>query len=228
MGAVLAGGESSRMGTDKAFIAVHGEPMVLRAVRALQNAGAQTTVVVGGDTPRFKAMGLTTLADDHPGEGPLGAVLTALRNLNGFQTPQAQKTQEISPAAKISPTASRSAPRAEGSRLGGIVTLPCDLLSPDSASIKLLLQAAADCDEPEMREAQVIVPLGDGIPQWMHALWRSSCLNALSQMFSAGMRAPREASRRLRTTTVEVPGSSWFGDADRPGDLPLGAAIQDS
>ncbi len=201
MGAVLAGGESSRMGTDKAFIAVDGEPMVLRAARTLQEAGAQPTVVVGGDEPRLKQMGLVTLADDHPGEGPLGAVITVLRHLH-----------EIG-AAVSSPL------------IAAVVTLPCDVVSPDVEAIRCLLESfAADCAEThgekaELEKAELIVPIGDGEPQWMHALWLSSCRKALLAAFSEGVRAPREAARRLRTVTVEVPGSGWFDDADRPEDL---------
>lgn len=77
--AVLAGGRSRRMGTDKAFVEIDGRPLVVRAVDALLAAGAHEVHVIGGDLPRLTALGLTPVADHAPGEGPLGAVLTALR-----------------------------------------------------------------------------------------------------------------------------------------------------
>ena len=77
-GAVLAGGTSSRMGADKAFIAVGGVPMVLRAVTALRAAGAHPAAVVGGDGPRLQGLGLSHVSDRYPGEGPLGGIITAL------------------------------------------------------------------------------------------------------------------------------------------------------
>ena len=77
-GAVLAGGASSRMGADKALIAVGGVPMVLRAVNALRAAGADPVVVVS-DGPRLRGLGLSHVADRYPGEGPLGGIITALR-----------------------------------------------------------------------------------------------------------------------------------------------------
>ena len=77
-GAVLAGGASSRMGADKAFIAVGGVPMVLRAVTALRAAGADPVAVVGGDGPRLQGLGLSYISDRYPGEGPLGGIITAL------------------------------------------------------------------------------------------------------------------------------------------------------
>ncbi|TML12241.1 MAG: hypothetical protein E6G39_12150 [Actinobacteria bacterium] len=78
MGAVLAGGSSSRMGRDKALIEVAGEPLVQRVARALTAAGAERVVVIGGDRRRIEALGLEVVADRFPGEGPLGGVLTAM------------------------------------------------------------------------------------------------------------------------------------------------------
>ena len=78
VGAVLAGGSSTRMGRDKAFIDVEGEPLVQRVARALAAAGAQRVFVVGGELVRLRALGLDAVADRHPGEGPLGGVLTAM------------------------------------------------------------------------------------------------------------------------------------------------------
>ncbi|MCY4176083.1 MAG: molybdenum cofactor guanylyltransferase [Acidimicrobiaceae bacterium] len=223
MGAVLAGGASSRMGTDKAFIVVDGEPMVLRAARALQAAGVRRTVVVGGDEPRLKALGLETLADDHPGEGPLGAVLTALTSLQGAGVAQRPDIvlHETGIAQGADAAAGGSRRQATGPDFDALVTLPCDALSPDPAAIRCLIESfASDCAEPDGAEAEVIVPLGGGEPQWMHALWRSSCLDALSAAFAEGLRAPRQAAQRLRIATVEVPGSVWFDDADQPEELP--------
>jgi molybdopterin-guanine dinucleotide biosynthesis protein A len=77
--AVLTGGRSRRMGRDKAFIEVAGEPMVVRVVRTLRSAGATEVVAVGGDEDRLLAARVDHFrADLYPGEGPLGGVLVAL------------------------------------------------------------------------------------------------------------------------------------------------------
>ena len=205
MGAVLAGGASSRMGTDKAFITVDGEPMVVRAVAALRAAGAEPTLVVGGDAARLGALGLPTVADRYPGQGPLGGVIAALGALESLGV----------------------------SGVDAVVTLPCDVISPDPAAVRFVLDrypgparhtghTGVGAPGPE-----VVVPLGDGVPQWMHAVWRRSCLERLSEAFADGVRAPSEAARRLRTVEVDVPGTGWFEDADRPEDLPaqLGSSV---
>ncbi len=66
------------MGRDKALLEVGGRPLVLRAVEALDAAGAGEVLVVGGDAPALADLGLAVVADEHPGAGPLGALVTAL------------------------------------------------------------------------------------------------------------------------------------------------------
>ena len=79
-GAVLAGGASRRMGRTKAFIEIDGLPMAVAASQALEGGGARPTVIVGGAQDRFEALGLEWVADEFPGEGPLGGVITAIRH----------------------------------------------------------------------------------------------------------------------------------------------------
>jgi len=76
---VLTGGASSRMGADKALLALHGHPLATIAAAALVEAGAREVFTVGGDRAGLRAAGLDARADDHPGQGPLGGLLTALR-----------------------------------------------------------------------------------------------------------------------------------------------------
>ena len=74
---MLAGGRSTRYGTDKAFALVNGLPMVRLVADALLAAGITEVRALGGDAEALRAVGLTVVADDHPDQGPLGALLTA-------------------------------------------------------------------------------------------------------------------------------------------------------
>lgn len=78
-GAVLCGGTSRRMGTDKALVEVDGVPMAVRVADALEGGGCRPVAFVGGDVALLDRFGRTTVPDDWPGAGPLGGVLTALR-----------------------------------------------------------------------------------------------------------------------------------------------------
>jgi molybdopterin-guanine dinucleotide biosynthesis protein A len=80
-GAVLCGGRSSRMGRDKALVEVAGAPMAARVAAALRAAGCDPVVAVGGDAESLGALDLTVISDDHPGDGPLGGILTALARI---------------------------------------------------------------------------------------------------------------------------------------------------
>lgn len=77
-GAVLAGGASTRMGTDKALLAVSGRPLAAIAAAALRGAGAARVLAVGGDGAALAGLGLEAVADAAPGEGPLAGILAAL------------------------------------------------------------------------------------------------------------------------------------------------------
>lgn len=67
------------MGRDKAFVEVHGVAMVRRVADALVDAGCHPVAAVGGDPTRLAGVGLDVVPDDHPGDGPIGAIITALR-----------------------------------------------------------------------------------------------------------------------------------------------------
>lgn len=77
-GAVLCGGASRRMGRDKAVIAVDGRSLAGRVADAIDEAGADAVVAVGGDEAALAAEGLTVVADDEPGAGPLAGILGGL------------------------------------------------------------------------------------------------------------------------------------------------------
>jgi molybdopterin-guanine dinucleotide biosynthesis protein A len=79
-GAVLVGGRSVRMGAPKSLIPIDGVPMARRVADAMRRAGCGRIVAVG---PRHLAAGLRTVPDRHPGEGPLGGILTALGAASG-------------------------------------------------------------------------------------------------------------------------------------------------
>jgi molybdopterin-guanine dinucleotide biosynthesis protein A len=66
------------MGRDKALLPMANEPMAVRVVHALEEAGAREVVCVGGDTAALRALGLNAIEDDYPDGGPLGGVISGL------------------------------------------------------------------------------------------------------------------------------------------------------
>ncbi len=76
-GFILAGGESARMGRDKALLELGGEALIVRTARLVESVAGSATVI--GDSAAYRALGLRTIGDDWPGAGPLGGIATALR-----------------------------------------------------------------------------------------------------------------------------------------------------
>lgn len=74
---ILAGGESSRMGRDKALLELGGVPLILRTARLLEAAAGPPAVI--GNPEAYEPLGLRLIADDWPAAGPLGGIATALR-----------------------------------------------------------------------------------------------------------------------------------------------------
>jgi molybdopterin-guanine dinucleotide biosynthesis protein A len=74
--AILAGGTSSRMGRDKAFLELDGRPLVLHVVDRLS---VFDVFIVAKETAPFDGFGVAAVADANEASTPLTGVLTALR-----------------------------------------------------------------------------------------------------------------------------------------------------
>lgn len=76
IGAVLCGGRSSRFGSDKALAPFRSSTVGARVVDALRTSGVDPVVAIGGQAGH--QLGLPTVADRRPGDGPLAGLATAL------------------------------------------------------------------------------------------------------------------------------------------------------
>ena len=74
-GFVLAGGKSSRMGTNKAFLEFEGQTLLARALATLKTVSGNVLIV--GDLDTFAEIG-PAVEDLIPNCGPLGGIHTAL------------------------------------------------------------------------------------------------------------------------------------------------------
>ena len=77
LGTLLAGGQSRRYGSNKAFARVGGEDLARRAARTLE-AVTGRVVLVANDRDLFGGMGLELRPDRVPGLGALGGIGTAV------------------------------------------------------------------------------------------------------------------------------------------------------
>ena len=76
---ILAGGKSSRMGRDKAWLEVDGQPLLARQIRLVQELGAAELFISGRVGVDYSKFGCPVLSDDFPDAGPLAGLERALR-----------------------------------------------------------------------------------------------------------------------------------------------------
>ena len=74
-GFVLAGGQSIRMGQDKALMLFAGEPLVVCALNVLRDAGISASIAGASSSLAEFA---TVVGDPEPGHGPLAGICSAL------------------------------------------------------------------------------------------------------------------------------------------------------
>lgn len=81
VGVVLAGGESSRMGTDKALLEIEGRTMIEHVTGTLRNV-FEEVVVVSNVPVKYSFLNLPVFPDIVRNCGPLGGIHSALTHLD--------------------------------------------------------------------------------------------------------------------------------------------------
>ncbi len=76
---ILAGGQSTRFGSDKARALLHGEPLLVRLAESLGRVGLPV-FAVGQRDGQYRDLGIETIGDIEPGTGPVGGLRTALEH----------------------------------------------------------------------------------------------------------------------------------------------------
>ena len=79
--AILCGGDSRRMGTDKALVEFDGSPLLRRHVEAILNLNLDVPIYVSSGTKRYKILdgfGVVYASDVVAGAGPLSGLAGAL------------------------------------------------------------------------------------------------------------------------------------------------------
>lgn len=71
---ILAGGESTRMGRDKAWVQSNGKPLILLAVEKVRASGIKDILISGRAGGDYSALKCPVLFDLEPGFGPLGGI----------------------------------------------------------------------------------------------------------------------------------------------------------
>lgn len=185
-GVLLAGGRGTRMGTPKARLTFHGQPLLPRVVAALLEVAPRVLIVLGPEQelPFALPEGADTVTDPEPGQGPVMGLLAGLR--------------------------------ACGSELALVVGCDMPFLEPP-----LLTRLTEQCEGWD-----AVVPVRDGRPQYLHAVYRASAVPIIERLLASGARSLEAVAAALRTRFVLEetwrrisPAGLSFTNLNTPDDL---------
>jgi len=77
-GVVLAGGQSRRLGTNKAFVKIGGVDLIARVIGQLRQV-SDDILVVANAQEEYRGLGVAVVGDVWPGKGSLGGIYSGLR-----------------------------------------------------------------------------------------------------------------------------------------------------
>ncbi len=80
---LLVGGESMRMGRDKATLVLNGEPLWERQLSLLRSLAPVEILISGRVDPIWRPPDTTFVSDSVPSRGPLGGLASAIAAING-------------------------------------------------------------------------------------------------------------------------------------------------
>jgi molybdopterin-guanine dinucleotide biosynthesis protein A len=156
-GVVLAGGRSRRMGESKAALIIAGEPLLWRVTHRLQ-AALSPVLVVGPPELTLLVPGVRILSDLHPGIGPLAGLEAALLAV----------TTELA------------------------FVVACDMPCIEPKLIRAMVEFASSSPEADVvalarQNSESGVDGRESIEsiEYLHAVYRSTCLPVISRQIAA-------------------------------------------
>lgn len=169
---INAGGQSRRMGTDKALLPVppHNLPLIAHIAARLAPLDASQLVVVTNDLalPELAQLPQSTIyvPDAYPDTGTLGGIATGLQHTPGWAAVAA-----------------------------------CDLPLVSAALFGMLLASAGEQENGQDRW-DAVVPVVDGYEEPLHALYHRRCLPAIEARLAEGQRRVISFMSDVRTLYV--------------------------
>lgn len=78
--AIIAGGKSSRMGTDKAFVHILGKSLIEHIIERIANVGQSETILITNHLADYAHLTLSMYQDVLPDKGSLGGIYSAIHH----------------------------------------------------------------------------------------------------------------------------------------------------
>jgi molybdopterin-guanine dinucleotide biosynthesis protein A len=78
--AIMAGGKSSRMGTDKSFVVLAGKPLIEHVMARVSDLGQDETILITNKPAAYAHLRLPMYGDVIPEKGSLGGIYSAIHH----------------------------------------------------------------------------------------------------------------------------------------------------
>jgi molybdopterin-guanine dinucleotide biosynthesis protein A len=208
---VLAGGQSRRMGSDKAFLDFAGTSLIERVIERLQSVCAET-IIVANDVERYARFGLRVVRDVYPNKGSLGGVFTGLQ----------------SASAEYALAVACDLPFLNDALLRYLIALAplADVVIPRSHAPTGKAKDATRYDQLAVKESGL---------QAMHAVYSKACLEPMRARLLADDLRIINFFDEVRVHVVEPhevarfdPHMLSFVNVNRPGDLAMALSLMNS
>lgn len=164
--AILAGGQSSRMGSDKGFVELRGKPLVSHVIERVSRLSLPI-IIISNQPARYGVLGLPVFGDVLPNRSSLSGLYSAIFHSSSDYT----------------------------------LCVACDMPFLHPALLAYIISLCEGYD--------AVVPVVDGHPQGLHALYRKSCLQAIFRQIEKKQLKIRELHTQVKTR--------WVAEADLRG-----------
>jgi molybdenum cofactor guanylyltransferase len=204
-GYLIAGGKSRRMGFDKRTLSINGQTLLARSAKVLEDLlGTQPQVV--GDNPVSEAIpNLHWLPDAMPDQGPLGGLVSALRDAaSGLSNTEIQARW--------------------------VMVLAADMPAITADDLRGLLTALNETDsDPSDSNTWQAICLGENRqPEPLAAMYAVSTLSFWSDRLKNGQRSLRDGLKQLDIHIVPPStGSAALHNLNTASDLKNGPSLDD-
>jgi molybdenum cofactor guanylyltransferase len=157
--AVLAGGRSRRMGTDKSFVLLNGKPLIEHVIDCV-SVLSLPVILIANQPEKYAYLGLPTFVDVVPDKGSMGGLFTALTH----------------------------------SRTDYILCVACDMPFLHPPLLECIIDLSGGYD--------ATVPVIEGKPQMLHAIYHRACRGPMHASILAGALKIQSLLCRFRTRFI--------------------------
>ena len=190
-GIVLAGGKSSRFGSDKGLYPYQGKPLVEHAIDILR-PNFPHLIISTNNPDAYANLNLPMVADTYPGCGPIGGIYSALCKVGAKNFSPLRGTTKQGVPQRLPPH----------QRKMSIAIISCDTPHVPPELFAFLKENLGSHD--------AVVPVHEGFKETTCAIYTTGCLPYLEQAIKHKRYKILDALEEANTLFLDVPTANFY------------------